>query len=118
METNNTRYLSIKPQFQEQAQEIATQRPKTFKNGSWQEVIRLAIFYGLPEIGRVQERERKHQARIKVRKYIKKSNQNLDMLNKCSKNVPVPTRVCKHTKEQTTCSPGLYNCKDCDSVKK
>ena len=105
--------MSIKPQFQEQAQEIAIKRPQTFKN--WQEVIRLAIHYGLPEIGRIQERERLHQAAINMRQQTRQGTTE----TRAMRGIPVPPRICKHTGKQTTdCPPGLYNCKNCDSMKK
>lgn len=50
MNSDNKRLFSVSPIHYQQAQQTAEQRSKTFKN--WQAVIRLAISYGLPLVGR------------------------------------------------------------------
>ena len=97
---DNTRHVSIAQNHKKQAQEIAIKRPQTFKN--WQDVIRLAVHYGLPEIGRVQERERLHQAAINMSQMTQQGVKE----TKALRGVPTRDRVCPPEENKV-----LVNCK-------
>lgn len=103
------RLMSIPPRFYEQAQQIAQQRPETFKN--WQEAIRLAIHYGLPCIGQAQERTQELDQAAEVRRYINKSNTSRDRLRKALRNVPATGSVCCITEQkEPDCSGDCRTC--------
>lgn len=70
---NNDRLFSVPPQHYQQAQEILQQRIGTFKN--WQDVIRLAISYGLPRIGQTDYKE---QVRECVQKSVQAHKKTVD----------------------------------------
>lgn len=99
-------YLSIKPQLQQQAQEIATKRPETFKN--WQAVLQLAVTYGLAAMQYNENAERAAE----VRRYTNKTRREHVKLTKVLRNVPMSSRTCRHTGLSTNCPP-TKNCRDC-----
>lgn len=113
---SNERLLSVPPTAYNQAIQIATQRPQTFKN--WQAVIRLAIQRGLPLIGQTQQSPQPPQPKATdytdVRTFTQQSNKQRDTYEKVNKTVPTPSRTCEYGGVPGCKTMGCANCTNTD----